>query len=226
MIIKSNFKDFYDFVAYQYGTDPKIVYNRVRLSPLIDNSYDTGIKIPSDVNIRDIPNTRFDRNLSEKDVPAKWLIIAGKYYLLVKSNNTYLAHWELYSKERHPYITGMFRENIFGDRIDGCNISGGIQYDHLIELSRKHNAPVFCIIRNIGNRKNPYKIEGAIPILSNIIGAAAYFDPFILYQDISYFISNTMNINPDIVPPVEIGNNDKIVGHGFDLKQSFRHRKQ
>jgi hypothetical protein len=34
-----------------------------------------------------------------------------------------------------------------------------------------------------------------------------------------------MKESPDIKPPVEIHDKDKITGHGFDLKQSFRHRK-
>ena len=46
-----------------------------------------------------------------------------------------------------------------------------------------------------------------------------------MYQEISYFIGNTMNESPDIKPPVEISNKDKISKAGFDLKNSFRKMK-
>lgn len=44
-----------------------------------------------------------------------------------------------------------------------------------------------------------------------------------LSQEISYCIGNVI-LNKN-APPVEVENNIKILGHGFDLKESFRHRK-
>lgn len=44
-----------------------------------------------------------------------------------------------------------------------------------------------------------------------------------LSQEISYCIGNVI-LNKN-APPIEVENNIKILGHGFDLKESFRHRK-
>jgi hypothetical protein len=45
-----------------------------------------------------------------------------------------------------------------------------------------------------------------------------------MYQELSYFMGNTIKEHPDTEPPVEVSNNCKIINAGFDLKQSFRHR--
>ncbi len=63
-----------------------------------------------------------------------------------------------------------------------------------------------------------------VPILKDI-GFNHVQSPEQTYQDISYYMANVLRENPDVVPPVKIADKDRIVQHGFDLKQSFRHRK-
>ena len=67
---------------------------------------------------------------------------------------------------------------------------------------------------------NHYKV----PILSEL-GIPNIIPAEKIFQELSYFIGNIMKESPDIAPPVEIENDLRIEGHGFDLKQSFRHRK-
>jgi hypothetical protein len=45
-----------------------------------------------------------------------------------------------------------------------------------------------------------------------------------MYQDLAMFMGNRMKDTPDVQPPVELNNRQKIVKAGFDLIQSFRHR--
>ena len=60
-----------------------------------------------------------------------------------------------------------------------------------------------------------------IPILSEY-GMAAFYPAEEIYQDISQFLGWLVN-NPEI--PNKQTDTEKIVTHGFDLKESFRHRK-
>jgi len=48
--------------------------------------------------------------------------------------------------------------------------------------------------------------------------------PEILFQDVYSYISNVLRENPDVKPPVEVANENKITAAGFDIKKSFRHR--
>lgn len=67
-------------------------------------------------------------------------------------------------------------------------------------------------------------IEGKTPRLKDL-GLSSLYPAEALYQDIAYFVGNVLHPSPDLAPPVFIADKDKIVQYGFDLKQSFRHRK-
>lgn len=227
MIIKSNFKDYYDFVPHQFGGgDPNIIYNRVRLNSLAQmhgSLYDEGIKMKDEYNIPSLPyNTRpFVEGLK-----FKWLVVTGKLYLLVAKNTFKNEEYEVFNQVKHTkgvYEDDSF-ESLFEKKPKNKNLNDyyiGLKLKKLIDLSKKINAPVFCI-RSVSYRD--IVIDGSIPVLSNL-GIASIINPTQIYQDIAYFVANTMHANPDISPPVEIGEKDRIVSHGFDLKQSFRHRK-
>lgn len=49
MKILSNFKDYYDYLAYQYGIDDEIVFNRNRLIPLGKDDFHLGL-MPGSIN--------------------------------------------------------------------------------------------------------------------------------------------------------------------------------
>lgn len=99
-------------------------------------------------------------------------------------------------------------------------------FDILVKLSKELGTPIF---EYDGYDFGEYYIMDGnmynkIPNLQEL-GIASVYSPEQLYQDLSYFIGNIMKDNPDINPPVIIEDIHKITGHGFDLKQSFRHRK-
>ena len=92
-----------------------------------------------------------------------------------------------------------------------------IENDVVVKLSVKLRQPVFMF--------HPYgstsvKVCENIPSLSSLGYSCS--DPISFYQKLCWYISNVINNNADIKPPVEISNNDKIVKHGFDTKTSFR----
>lgn len=219
MIIKSDFKDYYDFIAHQYGEgDPRVIYVRKRLQPITAVNYSFGLEVKGENHgILALPT---NHNFPCKG-QAKWLIIAGKYYLIVSLSGC-SEKYELFDKEKHGHLF-----NGGADRYSWHRDANEIAiHEHgadklvpaLIRLSREIKSPVFCI-------KSVYRqkliIDSAIPILSRM-DVPSLISPFQIYQDIAYFIGNTLNANPDIAPPVTLADKDRIVGHGFDLKQSFR----
>ena len=95
----------------------------------------------------------------------------------------------------------------------------------LLELSRLVGAPVF-VVTDINPRfQNGVKIQvdEFCPVLKEM-GMSALISPEQMYQQLAYFMGNTMHPSPDTQPPVEVSNRDKILAAGFDLRQSFRHR--
>ena len=86
----------------------------------------------------------------------------------------------------------------------------------ICEVSKVIKHPVF----SYGIEYNSFIVDENIPCLSEV--GYSCDDPIQFYQKLCWYISNMINNSSDIKPPVEIGNSDKIVKHGFDLKTSFR----
>ena len=220
MKIKSSFKDYYDFVANQYGGgDPDCVYPRHRLFPVIDG-LDWGIDIDIEMKLPYISHF--------VDVDTKWMACAGKLYLLIDENSC--GDWKIITKSIYDdYINR--RKNHYLHRMFNVIHSDlthyvGVESDDAIKLSRKLNAPVFTFKNKYNPNKCKYyiNVDSAIPVLENL-GMQKIISPQQMYQELSYFIGNTMHESPDLAPPVQVSDKDRIVQHGFDLKQSFRHRK-
>jgi hypothetical protein len=229
MVIKSPFKDYYDFIANQYGGgDPRIVYERRMIGGLSET-------VPSLIRV-DLPTSlplgspefyfgTYDWS-RRRDVTKRgmYLVIAGKLYLISRDTS-----WG------HDYDPNSYRLeplDVVGGRYgwayrDKDSPKFGQEYQSLIELSRKISAPVFAIRRIQGmwrEQKSSVFICNRCPILKDI-GVPSLITAFQMYQDLSYFMGNTMKVSPDINPPVEVSNKEKILKAGFDLSQSFRHRK-
>lgn len=223
MVIESKFKDYYDFVANQFGGgDPGVYYAR-------------GPVETAEVVVSRFPLVR-PLNYSHDGICSHplefnqlYLVVAGRLYLLSR-----------------PYTIDIPIDNISSYRLEywpepavkpqvprtrrywwwhGRNhYEFGIERPYLVDLCRKVGAPVFAI-SDIGVRsgEDVIKVCNQCPILQDV-GMASAIPPFQMYQDIAYFVGNTMKERPDNEPPVEISNQEKILKAGFDMKQSFRHR--
>lgn len=218
MKIISKFKDYYDWIANIYGTDKSIVYNRN--TPIVVNK----------VAHKGIPFLPRSSNYytDKSDYHFKFLVICGKLYVVAKRNEFnpiygvdyfhYIkAKWELVTEE-HP-ASYVLSKNRFGQQ-NYFNVISSIDSNNIIALSVKVGAPVFTFIE----RNDEILVDQEVPNLAEI-GVASRYSPEQIYQDISYFICNILKESPDLAPPSKITDNEKIVSHGFDLKQSFRHRK-
>ena len=235
MIIKSPFKDYYDHVSYIYGGgDPNVVYVR---KPLTDAVHSSNISktypdLVVEFNIeelRKIPTGPYRDCWKEYD--SKWLVINGAYFLLVRKG--YSGDFKVLSKKEFPdlwdYLEKRRRERSYYDAIIMKRQNNPEWFvnspaPELIKLSRLIKEPVFVISNSSFNLPEGFiRIESEIPTLKDY-GIPSIFTPQQLYQDISYFVGNTIKESPDLAPPSTMDNAEKIVQHGFDLKQSFRHR--
>lgn len=181
----------------------------------------------------------------------KLLIVCGKMYLLV-SENTDKKHetvegiwtaFQIFNPDKHPRVYKVIESYIEENRRYNWWNTGrsfielenhlGFTSDKLIELCEKVNQPVF-VIKEINYDRSSVgsiggftliEVEDKIPKLKDI-GFTSLVDPIKLFYDISFFMTNVLRDNPDVEHPVEVSDKDKIPQHGFDLKQSFRHRKE
>ena len=226
MKIQSQFKDYYDHVAYMYGGgDPKVLYLRNRLGQL-DNwgsgSYVKGL----DIEQQGLPLDYDDEIARKFNHDAKWLAINGKLYLILSERSDMYTprpeNWTVLNQNRHPEIwTYLHNSRSWWRRDSESEKYIGREVPAILELSRKVNAPVFTFTTIY--RGSMARVDGNVPILSTM-GIPALIPAEQLYQDIAYFLGNTMKVSPDMMPATKMTDKEKIAAAGFDVKQSFRHR--
>lgn len=234
MRIVSPFTDYYDFVAKRFGGgDPRIVYSRQPLTQ-------TNPKLPGhptkDVKVTnfhmDCPSM-YERRYCKKGIYqyyCKYLVVVGKAYLL---------RWKVPYEEGVLQYTNSVNNYSIHDT-DKDNTVGlwwfrkahefGIEYPFLVDACRKVGAPVFVINKvhfgggpYVSKEEDTLEIDGQCPLLGKV-GMAAIIDPYQMYQELAVFVGNKMKESPDMKPPVELDNKQRILKAGFDLKTSFRHR--
>lgn len=207
MLILSKYKDFYDHVSYVYGIDKKIVYTR----DVAKNVEIIANEIPGYRKFRSIDQ------LVECGDKVSIVVIVDKMYFVVKN---YLTNEErvLDQSDRLMRSRSIIRDETHNDP------------DLILKLTKKVGSPVyqiesFDIDWSDPDRKLIARIAEKTPRLSDIKGMVALLDSQQTYQEISYAIANLLNPNPDNTPPIVVSDKYKIQAAGFDLKQSFRHRK-
>lgn len=227
MVIQSPFKDYYDFVAKQYGGgDPKIVYVRNRLAPPGETKT---VELQGRF-LADLDRAYYYRS-DEPRYSRMYLILAGRAYLLERQIELY-EFIDLNTEDVNRYRIKLIdpeeekKAPWWRRRTSNRDLELEKEQPALVDLCRQIGEPVFVIGRvdSFADRKTRIKICGQCPILSQI-GAPALFSPQQVYQDIAMFVGNRMKDPPDAAPPVEVSNRQKILKAGFDLVQSFRHRK-
>lgn len=216
MKIISPFKDYYDFVGHSLysGGDEKVVYLRGKIKEQSIKSGNDTIWIPH------------SRRTKTHTVYFEWLVVCGRVYLLISYRSLYFGDidYKILSKEEYDTL---LKDSYFYKATYEMYV--GSESPASISLSKEINQPVFIIDSTesviSGKNKGCYsKINPDVPSLEKL-GFSKIQDPYSLYQDIYQFISNVLRENPDVKPPVEVSNKNKIIAGGFNLKQSFRHRK-
>jgi hypothetical protein len=209
------------------------VYVRNRLKPLARNNagiYPDHVYLDAEVSRK---LTILASHRPPLNYGVKYLVVAGKFYLLAKPGGTsYYGMNGMYdgytvlNQTRHADLIDHLCKPSWLETTN-YEFYVGAEDPTLIEISRNLNAPVFVIEGyqwDHKTNKTQLRINSEIPILSTL-GFPSFYAPEQLYQDLAYFMGNKIKTSPDLAPPVEVSNKDRIVQHGFDLKASFRHRK-
>lgn len=205
MHIKSPFVDYYDWVQNIDPIPGDVVYDRspmAQSNPLGERPNLFGYKPELLCYFSDfsLPN-RLDRKFEQE-------------YIVV-SDALYVRHFDSEFKKKVLTKTNSNPESI-------------------LALSRMVGQPVFRIAdvihsynwgetRKFGESERITIVDRKIPILADY-GFPKIEDSHVMFSKIDYFVRNLKYENPDITPATPMENKDKIVSHGFDLKQSFRHR--
>lgn len=198
----------------------------------------------SDVRTHDdhgnpLPPEERDRNRSRLSMyDTQWIAVAGKIYSVFGRKGLDPFEREAKQKKRGVWAEDEAKAytllspthpmwEVLSDAARGLYSQPRENAD-LIHLHRKLQAPVFHILDSSAQdrvtKKYQYIIPYRLPILQEH-GFADVVDPYQLYQDLEYFIANTMNESPDMMPPTKMTDKEKIAAAGFDPVQSFRHRK-
>lgn len=233
MVIKSAFKDYYDFVAHQYGGgDPHIVYVRGSIVPMqnLAGQLTAGVK---HVEMTDCPLVSPEyHDFSDYrggtllgTTRHTYLVVAGRGYVMACEGGHQLS----VSDQRVQPLDYQSKKPCGFWSKRGRDLYGflpGQEDDFLTRISREIQQPVFVITdveRAWNSSVARVTIHGHCPVLRDV-GLPAFVDPYQLYQMLAMFVGNTMKQPPDTSPPVEVENREKILKAGFDLRQSFRHR--
>ena len=171
----------------------------------------------------------------------KYLFVAGIIYIIASKfdkNKNVFSPYKLANKKDHLELYLYYNTRYNNKKI---NITNGFKANQcLIEISKKLNAPIF-LIDDI--KQNSYHyitikkcvdicekgekvlyVSTTIPSLREL-GFEEFHPAEKVFFDISEYIKNVLRESPDTIPPVEISNDNKILNAGFDLKTSFRNRK-
>jgi len=250
MLILSEYKDIYDHLAYIYGVDNNIVYERPSFITIEDKDAKF-IKNFIDLKHTDI-FSRFclqDRMMERYlDKIFGYIILFGRFIPVVgtlkNEEDKKLIHITSKFFERYSfkfctkplfaqYVTEVITYNF---KLHNGKVNKRLDRIYFPSEERLYNwydaicdkvFPELLAINDKYNQPILSSFVGAnntcyIPILSSISGFNKRFPDDKLYQDIyNFLIKNKKNV--DLEPPVEIDNISKIEKAGFDKKKSFRH---
>lgn len=226
MKIKSNFKDYYDHIAFRYGGgDPKIVYIRPYIKQSIGKSidhYDPLVENNRSFHYVMTLQNHYYHWRAEEPVEAEvmGLVIGDIFFTYIK------RLWEPVDKAfriiTEKEVSDMNKSRIVWryDKYKYDELVNG-KDTGLVNICRSLKTPVFMFTTSQYPRINRFFIDPLCPKLGEM-GVAKYIKDTDMYQYLSYFVGNTMNISPDMMPEIKVSDKDKIIGHGFDYKTSFR----
>ncbi len=221
MKIQDRRKDYYDWVAWQYGGgDPRLVYLR---GSKIDLNQQVGVKLNKSSNIQyclagKIPHLS---NELEAKYNLKWCVVCGVGYLIVHNKQTQTATFLEPGTDIYEYLDRHFfsfdkhktlKEEYFG-----------VAHESLKILSKIIKQPVF-MIKDVcfPTGWKDYRLvllEPEIPMLKDL-GFTKIIEPEQMYQQISMFYADITDTTPPNYKTVDDKN--RLVQRGFDPKTSFR----
>lgn len=221
MKIISKWTDYYDYVASMYGGgDPKIIYDRRVFDQEQSFLY---LEKPHRFDPETHQSPRRYRYFFHEDWAVKFCSVNAKLYVLARDTTRDTNTYEVVLDPAHPSFiqnhqvaSRQRRWYSFTNDNEQIKKLTSPKYDeYFLKISREINRPAFVFAD--GNN-----VEMRHPNLGEL-GFGKYITPEQMYQDISYFVGNLLHLSPDLAPPVQLSDKDRLAQHGFDPKRGFRH---
>ena len=214
-LIANGNKDYFDYLIHQYGEDPLVVLDRRRIGEF-DRDYYRSVKVEdpklnSHIIVKDYEDFTYWRGR----YVTNFLVLNGKSYPLVKVKGEYVSltpKFELATTDNSYIEASRFFVTKAGKPVSS---EYGQYSEKLVEISKQLKRHCFTI------DSNSY-VDGLVPNLGKI-GIASIISAQDMYLETIDFISKHFAKEMEVSIPQT--NNEKIVGHGFDLKTSFRGKK-
>ncbi len=221
MKIISRFKDYYDFVNYQYGEDTKYTWER---KLFVDCPFPPIFQQNITKDEVDLGGLSYHHSKSTYDY--RWLIVCGKRFLLFRQysyvypkisewNRAWTAYKDSSEIEGDLYITRNKVQKLKYFTRQLPEYFMGEFSEKNLNFCIKHKSPIVVVAAGL------HYFTTDSPILGDIINFVSMYPAEQIYQDISYFMMNQINGSPDLDPPVVLDDKFKIDYHGF-TKESFR----
>lgn len=210
--------DIYDYLIQEYGVDPLLVYVRNGFKSKIVDSV-----IPSSLKEILIAQNRVCHSINKTSevFRMEYLVIGASVFSVVESITSYDGVYHM-TKQRFPKLDKTEWSPWSQSRFFKTSFK-----DEDMVLSKLADTPVSLarVVRNdlYSERdfNKPTSIEFTPVRLKNVRNLTKEISIFDIYQNITDFLSK----QKDEKPIAEVSNDVKILQAGFDLKQSFRHRK-
>jgi hypothetical protein len=222
--------DYYDHIAKIYGEDPLLIFKQKM--ELEETIFTVNEPFPIE-NLRYINSGRHLSTFIDDYI----IVVCGvAYYVRCEKQNGLGQYGYMFPTEIFSVLTKEEFLNLLHNLNSSKDISRFV-LDELISLINccyEYNSkweffhelvdsPIFIIQGMDYQRKKNNYVVGfkKETVLLGDIGFSKIKSPLDMFLEMSTFISKSKSQEP----PVTLDNNEKIVKSGFDLKQSFRHRK-
>ena len=204
-------KDYYDFLVGSFGMDEKLIYNR---NSVIHNLSDGHYRLVVGTIVQEFAKVN------------KHIYFGKKLNLVGKKSNTNLSlrNWlrKFRKKINDKYYDVNFR---FEGRDYLVEVNSEKYYINPDEV-KEYALPIYIeeIFFKPYRNKKGIRIDSFIYTNPNLDGLGLkIFKPEEIWLEVSNFLSKKLTDKEIIINNQT--DEQKIISHGFDLKQSFRHRK-
>ena len=199
MKILSRFKDYYDYLAHQYGIDEKVIFKRDSFS---ETKFNFDLKVP---NVRAFITA---------EVSFAYLVVNGLGYIIYNKRDGRATKVYFYGDDidLDKKLKQYNKPRLIQPNYVAFNLP------NVDELVRMVGSPTFIITEFNTYEVGTVRIAKKAPNLGDL-GFAKYKDAYTMYQETACYIGKVFG---SVEPPIQISDKDRIVAHGFDLKTSFR----
>lgn len=221
MKIISQFKDYFDYLVYQYGIDEKLILDRRGIGNYVTEHNNSAVGSYGGMNIRhkDISNDDMPRSgryykcafltNNHEEETHYWLVVNGRGYPMVLSGEYPFPKLEL-ADDTNTYETkrvwNRYPKTASGTALD--------VFKSLSIACKRH-----AFITTVDRHNGVWKINGTVPILGES-SLPKLIDPQTMYlQTVDFISENFVDKGEEIAVQSDI---QKVLSHGFDKKTSFR----